>query len=211
MSPSNQGINQPHTPPNYFIAHQITGQQVQEELSKTWRRAALLLPPGSSPATQDSPHITLRFLGPLQPHQDPDTPLRLQQTLSTISRQHQAIILRISTLSTFPGTLWAGVEGDCPNLLALHCLRQHVDSAVREAGFPAADFPYLPHITLATIPRKHTQQLANDLTHKHDPDPIPILLDNLELLHTIPHTTGAPGKYMPVGDPCRLGSLHQPF
>ena len=202
MAPPTPEANQPPSPPSYFVACRITGTPARRELSRAWRRAAALLPPGTDLRPQTDPHITLRFLGPIQPHQAQDTPLDLHRTLTGIAQLHSPIILRLSTLSTFPGTIWASVDGDPHNLLALTQLQRQVDQTATKAGFPPADFPHLPHITLATLPGEKTSHLAQSLTHQQDPPSMPLLLDTLELLHSTP---GSPGEYTLTGTPCRLG------
>lgn len=93
-------------------------------------------------------HLTLRFIGEVDPHQAQD----IADALDSIRFAPFAVAL--AGLGQFErrgrvDTLWAGVE-PCESLVQL---QRKVDRACVRAGLPPDERAYLPHITLARLGR----------------------------------------------------------
>ena len=95
---------------------------------------------------EPSLHITLRFLGDVAPAKV----VELHGQLFDIARNHGAMSLNVDGWGMFEGSraIFARVSGATAELEAL---QQDVDAAARAIGFPAADFPFNPHITLGRV------------------------------------------------------------
>ena len=132
-----------------FIAIRVMGQ-AKQAIGQPWKRD-LGLPHGVHDAMkwESDYHITLRFLGDIRRDQ-------IGQLVREVhaSKMPPRFTLKLGELSVFPEfvsyiapkVLWVGVEGD---LQELHFIYQKVDDGVQRAGFPPADYPYTPHITIA--------------------------------------------------------------
>lgn len=98
--------------------------------------------------SDDQLHLTLRFIGEVEPPVAED----IHAALGTIHQPRFNVAL--SSLGTFdrrgqPEVVWAGVTPHEP-LKALH---KKVDQALAQAGLPREGRAYLPHITLARMNR----------------------------------------------------------
>ena len=95
---------------------------------------------------EPSLHITLRFLGDVVPAKVGE----LHGQLFDIAHNHGPIPLNVDGLGMFEGSraIFARVSGA---VAELETLQQDVDAAARAIGFPAADFPFNPHITLGRV------------------------------------------------------------
>ena len=94
-------------------------------------------------------HLTLRFLGD---DADSDRLGRLDAGLARVAENSEPLAVRPGPTGAFPGwrrprVLWLGLEDDG----ALAGLARSVEAAVREAGFPADDRPFTPHLTLGRV------------------------------------------------------------
>lgn len=98
----------------------------------------------------DTLHLTLHFLGEVDPRLLEPLTERLQEVCRSVS----AFRLELGELGAFPSprrprTLWVGVGGERERLLALEAaLRPQVAAF----GIPLEARPYSPHITLARDP-----------------------------------------------------------
>jgi 2'-5' RNA ligase len=96
----------------------------------------------------DQLHLTLRFIGEVDRHQAADV-------AAALGSVHAAgFDLALSGVGMFdrrgrPEALWAGVTPHD----AVADLHKKVDYAVQRAGLPAETRAYLPHITVARLPR----------------------------------------------------------
>lgn len=92
-------------------------------------------------------HLTLRYVGEVQPHTAEDVATALE------SVRHPPVELRLDGCGMFddsrgkPNAIWAGVSPREP-LAALH---RKVDAAIVRAGLEPERRAYLPHITLARM------------------------------------------------------------
>ncbi len=97
---------------------------------------------------EDQLHLTLRFIGEVDRHQARD----VDAALSGV--HHPRFSIALNGLGDFdrrgePVTLWAGVTPHEP-LKALH---KKVDQALVRVGVPPDRRSYMPHITIARLPR----------------------------------------------------------
>ena len=135
-----------------FVAVRVS-RQVMEELNTTRDRMADLLPEDIyakfRPETAGF-HITLRFLGDVTLDQAKALGIRDPVTDLSSQRLEQPFNLALGRLGMFPEEgpptiLNCAVQGDVP---ALRTLQAGIGQRADEAGFPPAQFPFNPHITL---------------------------------------------------------------
>lgn len=92
-------------------------------------------------------HLTLAFLGEVEPGTLPD----LTERLGRAAGRSTAAVLRVEGAGRFGGrVLWAGIQGDVP---ALTLLAQRCAAAARRAGLTVEERPYRAHLTLARSSR----------------------------------------------------------
>lgn len=107
---------------------------------------------------QENFHITLEFLGEIEPDMLPI----LRETLSQVARNHQSFSLSIGGLGAFPSwkrphTVWTSVGG---GLKELNKLRDELHQELAPKGFVLEDRPFKPHLTLASRPELEHLDLA---------------------------------------------------
>lgn len=95
-------------------------------------------------------HLTLKFLGDIDPAVIPDIQVAMQQT----ARSFHSFTFTLQGLGAFPGlfkprVIWAGIQAP-PVLKALH---RQLDASLQAIGFPAEDRPFSPHLTLGRVDR----------------------------------------------------------
>ena len=107
-------------------------------------------------------HLTLRFLGDIEPRAVSSINAALECVCSSCAR----FTLIVRGLDAFPGrqrpsVVWAGIDGAEP----LIDIADELEKALRRKGFPRADRPFRPHLTLARIRnsrrRGHSQPAPN--------------------------------------------------
>lgn len=96
----------------------------------------------------ESSHLTLRFLG----NADPPRLERLDALLGVMAGRSTLIEAAPGATGAFPGwsrprVLWIRLESEG----AIESLAQAVEAASREAGFPAEDRAFTPHLTLGRV------------------------------------------------------------
>ena len=106
--------------------------------------------PGARWQDDDQLHLTVRFLGDLDRHQAEDVAVALGRV------RGQRITARIDGVGQFDNAIWAGVSPRAP-LAALHA---QVDGALRLAGIEPDNRAYLPHVTLARLPKSRSGDAA---------------------------------------------------
>ena len=118
----------------------LVGEQIAEFSGEGWP-VRWVQPEGA--------HLTLRFLG--ETTRERAELVRL--AMPAVVAAHEPFDLRTATLGVFPNfrhprVLWLGLHGPTHRLQAL---ADDVNRAVTELGFPPADDPYHPHITLGRV------------------------------------------------------------
>jgi RNA 2',3'-cyclic 3'-phosphodiesterase len=101
--------------------------------------------PGARWQDDDQLHLTLRFVGEV------DRPVA-EDVAAAVSALHApAPVVAVAGVGAFdrPDVLWAGVQPRD----ALHALHRKVDQACVRAGLPPERRAFLPHVTLARLPR----------------------------------------------------------
>ena len=97
----------------------------------------------------DGVHLTLKFLGNVDSSRVP----ALTDALDAVGEDAVPFALHLRGVGVFPDrrsprVLWAGVSGDTD---ALAALARRVDDASATVGFPRERRPYSPHLTLARL------------------------------------------------------------
>lgn len=160
-------------------------------------RAALIEAMGEVPGVRwqddEQLHVTVRFLGEVERTVAEDAALALSQVVAP------APVARIDGVGTFAqrgrtDTLWARVAPPEP-LAALH---RKVDQALARAGIAPDTRRYLPHVTLARMPRTGHDAAALDrwLAERAALATAPFALDFLYLYESHLGRDGA--RYEPV-------------
>lgn len=101
-------------------------------------------------------HLTLKFLGEIEPAVLPGLVARLRAATAA----EPTFTLRLRGLGGFPNlrnprVLWCGLEGD---LQPLASLQQRVEQACLGAGFAPEERPFQPHLTLGRVRGKTNLQ-----------------------------------------------------
>ena len=99
----------------------------------------------------ESIHLTLKFLGYLDPSRIPELFLALEP----IGAAQRGFSLEVQGVGVFPHVkqpriFWVGVTGKTH---ALQELVLEIEAALEALGFPAEEKPYHPHLTVARIKR----------------------------------------------------------
>ncbi len=100
-------------------------------------------------------HITLKFLGEINPVRLPELTGALRA-----SAVPEGFTLCLEGLGAFPDlrrprVIWCGLGGD---LTALSALQAEVESACIRTGFPPEDRPFRPHLTLGRVQERSNLQ-----------------------------------------------------
>lgn len=124
------------------------------ELAALSRRLAPGCPDWRWLATE-SIHLTLRFLGEVDPERDRAAREAWRRAAATA----RPLRLRLVGLGAFPGprrpsVLWVGIEEETPAADGLQLLAQALELAAREQGFAPEDRAFRPHLTLARAARR---------------------------------------------------------
>ncbi len=95
----------------------------------------------------ESLHITLKFLGNVQPHQVDG----IRSVLSTVAAGHSAFDLRLENGGAFPSlknprVFWTGISG---GMDVLGKMAKRMESSLEGLGFAAENRKFRPHVTLA--------------------------------------------------------------
>lgn len=104
--------------------------------------------PGARWQDDEQLHLTLRFVGEVESHLADDLAAALGQVYAPVPDIRLAGVGRFEHRGR-TDTLWAGVAPHD----ALAQLHRKVDAACVRAGLPPERRAYLPHITLARLPR----------------------------------------------------------
>ncbi len=98
--------------------------------------------------SEDQLHLTLRFIGEVDRHLARD----VDAALSAV--HHPVFEIALNGLGLFerrgePVTLWAGIAPQEP----LHALHKKIDQALVRVGVDPDRRAYMPHVTIARLPR----------------------------------------------------------
>ncbi len=101
-------------------------------------------------------HLTLKFLGEVEPSSIPRMAEALQISTSSI----RSFGLRLRGLGCFPSdknprVIWCGIEGDRDALVQLQGI---VEKTCETLGFPPEDRAFKPHLTLGRVKGKRNLQ-----------------------------------------------------
>jgi 2'-5' RNA ligase len=96
-----------------------------------------------------SMHLTLKFLGEIQPRDFSD----IDEVLRKISASASPTRARLRGIGSFPHlrrprVIWIGIEPDDDHLTALH---SSLEDALQELGFPRDKRGFRPHLTLGRV------------------------------------------------------------
>jgi len=105
-------------------------------------------------------HLTLKFLGEVDPEIVPELATSLENAIQT----QDGFNLLLGGLGCFPNhrsprIIWCGIEAETENLLRL---QQQVEATCEAHGFPAEDRVFHPHLTLGRVKGKRNLQALSD-------------------------------------------------
>jgi 2'-5' RNA ligase len=126
-----------------FVALEIPGE-IRSALA-VFLKELRAIAPRAKWVRADSLHVTLKFLGEVEPSK-----LAAVKTTLAAIRSPQAVVLDFRGLGFFPNekrprVFWASMEAS-PNLAPLAA---DIDQALHKLGFPPEERPFTPHLTLA--------------------------------------------------------------
>jgi RNA 2',3'-cyclic 3'-phosphodiesterase len=106
-------------------------------------------------------HLTLKFLG----EQPPETADAVRAATVRVAEGNREVVMHLSKLGAFPNfrrsrVVWLGVEPD-PRLELLH---HDVEVACETLGFEVEGRPFRPHLTLARVKERLTEERARALS-----------------------------------------------
>lgn len=144
----------------------------------------------------DSWHVTLAFLGPIEPASVPG----VIERLAAVTEKHEGLSLRSEGLGAFPSpararVAWYGIEDEQAQLARLAV---HVTAALDLE----APQPFRPHITMARA-RRRPVDLRSWLANASAPEGV-LEVSQLDLMRS--HIGGGPARYetlamIPLGVP----------
>jgi len=136
-----------------FVAIEIPGE-IRAALAAFLKELRAIAPQANW-VRADNLHVTLKFLGEVEPSK-----LAAVKTALAAIRSPQAVALDFRGLGFFPNekrprVFWTGMEAS-PNLVPLAA---DIDQALYKLGFSREERPFTPHLTLARfnppgLPRK---------------------------------------------------------
>ena len=131
-----------------FIAIHLS-QDARRRLTETIRWMVSEVPSGVRWVDPEGIHLTLKFLGDIEPALVEDV-LRAMEQAASGTLQFQ---LHLDGLGVFPNlrrprVLWAGVGGDMD---ALGALQEKVEAAMEGLEFPRERRAFNPHLTLGRV------------------------------------------------------------
>ncbi len=101
-------------------------------------------------------HLTLKFLGEIQPQQVEEIHLAVQEVVCC----HGPFKMEARGLGCFPRleqprVVWVGLEGE---KWRLEALQRDVEKALVQVGFPMEERPFKPHLTLGRVKSPKSRQ-----------------------------------------------------
>lgn len=100
-------------------------------------------------------HLTLKFLG----EHPPEVVLSLSDSLSQVTTRHRPFSMHLADIGAFPNfrrarVVWLGIERE-PRLELLH---HDIELACEELGFELEGRAFRPHLTLARVKDRTTEE-----------------------------------------------------
>ena len=131
-----------------FIAIHLS-QEARRRLAETIRWMVSEVPSGVRWVDPEGIHLTLKFLGDIEPALVEDVLRAMEQSASGTA----PFQLHLDGLGVFPNlrrprVLWAGVGGDMD---ALGALQEKVEAAMEGLAFPRERRAFSPHLTLGRV------------------------------------------------------------
>jgi len=152
-----------------------------------WINGAAMVPLSRLPARvrwvqPSNIHLTVRFLGEI----DYDTLSDVIENTGRATSNIPSMKFQLKEIATFgrktPRVIWVGVSGDIEELTKLH---DKIEIVCREAGLPADDKRYFPHITIGRVKSPaHTGQLMSAIK-KIDVKPLDFTAKELILFKSV--------------------------
>lgn len=131
-----------------FIAIDLP-PDVREVLGAITRDLQSRIPQGVRWVRPEGIHLTLRFLGDI----NPESVESISQAMSRTAGASSAFGLSLGELGAFPSlsaprVVWMGLEGSLDRLLAL---QRELEDGLEELGYARESRPFSPHLTLGRI------------------------------------------------------------
>lgn len=117
--------------------------------------------PGARWQDRENLHLTLRFLGNLDPHTAEDVDMALSRVAS---KPFDITLKSMGTFGEPPRVLWAGAEAS----ERLPTLAGKVDSALHPLRLDYDRRKFIPHVTLARLRNAHPGDLAGFIQEHGD-------------------------------------------
>jgi 2'-5' RNA ligase len=159
-----------------------------------WLRQVAALDPGLRPVRADGLHVTLRFLGRVEPVREG----AVHAVAARVAAANQPFSLSLENMGTFPRrsrprVLWVGVEEGSQEI---GCLAASLQAGLAAEGWSPDPGPYRAHCTLARIPEGLSPRSAKALTDlcARDLGPLRVATNFVALLESLP-VPGGPNRY----------------
>ncbi len=168
-----------------FIALAISAA-AKSALADVIQRLAVQAPSGVRWVNPAGMHLTLKFLGNVEPG-------LVDGTIEAMARPAAGaspFSIHLSGLGMFPNerrprVLWAGVQG---NLDALQQLREQIEETVSRLGFSRGRRPFSPHLTLGRVQEPGSsgsvRQISAAVTSTSLEPTEPWLVDSVHLMRS---------------------------
>jgi 2'-5' RNA ligase len=148
--------------------------------------------------TPDGAHVTLKFLGAVNPSQVD----ALTSSLHEIAARHRPFTLRTGALGAFPDmnrprVVWLAIEGD---RATLQHLRDDVEQTIAPLGFPTEQRTFSPHLTLGRthkdVASSQRAAIGRAVAQQPAPHSVSFAVDEIVLMRSELGPSGA--RYTPL-------------
>ncbi len=135
-------------------------------------------------------HLTLKFLGDLEPYQ-----IRVgKDELNRIAGRHPPFSMWFGGIGVFPRlecprVLWIGVTTGAIEVAAI---AQEINVVLSNFGFPTDEQPFCPHITLARFKKRTSLSALTDIFQQYNRiDGAAMVVNDVGILHSRPQPSGS--------------------